>query len=727
MFGAPTNPKTESAPSDHELAERNLKNQPPDVLHWSLILPIPLMKILPNLLGVLCTLCPASMLLLASAGFPDIPSNHENFDAISYVQKENIVSGYPDGTYRPDKEINRAEFTKILVGSRFSQEQIIRCMLDHQQEDVFFPDVLRTTWYGPYVCIAKAENIVQGYPDGTFKPEGNINFAEAAKIVTKTFFETQQDPGAGVWFASYVQELSNRKSIPLSIRKFDSLVRRGEMAEIIYRLKTSAEKPSQTYEQLAENSSPKGNTQPTDETQERCSAGWACKDSAHRAFRKLDCSWKLEETCGAGCEAGQCRGSSCTPTNCPDSCSGNTRHYNGQCINGTCQYTSVECAHGCENGLCLSETTQDPCSGVTCPDHCSGNTRYHSGHCTNGECQYSAQQCSNACVDGQCVTVDPCARVTCADSCENGTRRFDGSCTNGQCQYSTQQCTYGCSGDECKKPPASFSCQWVWPQKVINGTTNEMLFTCNGQRPYCKLGYPYCCRYNDAVKQHVDCVNCENGDCNPGATCEATKCPGVSCEGEKRHYGVCHNGACSDVAEACAYGCVDGYCVINPIKIFVTSQRYFPNMGGINGADAHCQTAASTAGLSGTWKALISTSGVNAVDRIPNGVYVRMDGKVIASSKADLFDGSIDVPIDKTEYGADAAAYTYPWTASDQVGKYTGPVNEYFPYSSCVDWTQTNGCHGYVGLATATDKEWINHTLISCVNDSELYCVQVMP
>ncbi len=54
---------------------------------------------------------------LVKADFPDVSSSHSNFNAINYVQEQEIVKGYDDGTYQPNKRINRAEFTKIIVNA----------------------------------------------------------------------------------------------------------------------------------------------------------------------------------------------------------------------------------------------------------------------------------------------------------------------------------------------------------------------------------------------------------------------------------------------------------------------------------------------------------------------------------------------------------------------------------------------------------------------------------
>jgi len=188
----------------------------------------------------------------ALASFPDVPSNHPNATAIGYVQVQDIVSGYPDGTFRPNNTINRAEFTKIVTLYKFGQEMIDKCGSRMQFSDLFFD-----AWYVKYVCRAKDGHLIDGYSDGTFRPEQFINFAEAAKIIALTDTYNADDPrlptdDGGAWYNRYVRYLSNARAIPLSITSLDQQITRSEMAEMIWRLKAEiTDKPSRTYEEIA--------------------------------------------------------------------------------------------------------------------------------------------------------------------------------------------------------------------------------------------------------------------------------------------------------------------------------------------------------------------------------------------------------------------------------------------------------------------------------------------
>ena len=213
-------------------------------------------------IGLLCTAGSAA------ARFWDVPDDHVYGDAIDYIMNEGIVRGYPDRSFRADLPISRAEFTKIVVGVLFSPFVVDSCVgnLPESKEalDIIrFEDVSYQDWYGPYLCVAILSEIIQGYPDGTFRPEDGINFAEAAKILANSYgilSPERHDIRAkhDVWYKPYVEDLAELNAIPPTIRGFEYPITRGEMAEMIYRLTnahladTVTSKRTLNYADLAE-------------------------------------------------------------------------------------------------------------------------------------------------------------------------------------------------------------------------------------------------------------------------------------------------------------------------------------------------------------------------------------------------------------------------------------------------------------------------------------------
>ncbi len=175
----------------------------------------------------------------AAKSFSDIDQSSPYFVAISYLSQNEIINGYPDGSFGPFKDINRAELLKILMSGQEEQLSIPKTNC--------FPDVPYTEWYAKYVCSAKELGYVQGYPDGTFKPEQSVNKVEALKMLgeihqwdlseaeNQTIFT---DTPKYEWYAPYLQYAKMRNLLPDSGGKYypSSNITRGSIAETLYRL-----------------------------------------------------------------------------------------------------------------------------------------------------------------------------------------------------------------------------------------------------------------------------------------------------------------------------------------------------------------------------------------------------------------------------------------------------------------------------------------------------------
>lgn len=114
-----------------------------------------------------------------------------------------------------------------------------------------FPDVTNQ-WFAPYVCKAKDLGLVEGYPDSTFKPERPINFVESGKVVSEGLDIYADDSYSDAWYHKYVEGLETEEAIPPTVDTFDQYINRGEMAEMIWRLETDQSGDSREYEDLKE-------------------------------------------------------------------------------------------------------------------------------------------------------------------------------------------------------------------------------------------------------------------------------------------------------------------------------------------------------------------------------------------------------------------------------------------------------------------------------------------
>ena len=171
------------------------------------------------------------------SAFSDVTGNTPYTKAINALEESGVVEGYDDGTFKATARINRAEFLKIVLESRGEiDEKAASC----------FPDV-REEWFAKYVCTGKNEEIVGGYPDGYFRPEQEISFVEAAKILSLAYGQSidQYSPD---WYEPFARALESSAAIPPSVSTLDQKISRGEMAEMMWRLsEDETDEPTKSY------------------------------------------------------------------------------------------------------------------------------------------------------------------------------------------------------------------------------------------------------------------------------------------------------------------------------------------------------------------------------------------------------------------------------------------------------------------------------------------------
>ena len=124
--------------------------------------------------------------------FSDVPKGYWAANYIGYMQQFGIITGYSDGSFRPDAPVTRAEFAAIA--SRFEKLT---------EGSKSFADVPDTYWAARYINFAATRGWVTGYSDGTFKPENPITRAEVA-AVTCRLLERSADQS---YIRSHLKEL----------------------------------------------------------------------------------------------------------------------------------------------------------------------------------------------------------------------------------------------------------------------------------------------------------------------------------------------------------------------------------------------------------------------------------------------------------------------------------------------------------------------------------------
>lgn len=176
--------------------------------------------------------------------FTDLSSDNKYYTAVQYLAEKKIINGYPDGSFKPNGYVNRAEALKIIL------EGIDASL---SKGKLPFKDMKTEEWYSKYVYTAYKKGVVEGNPDGTFKPNKTVNKAEFFKILLNGMdvsvdSSVSENPFSDVnkneWYAPYFAKAKELKIIDAVTTKVNpsANMTRGEVAVAIYRLLTISDK-----------------------------------------------------------------------------------------------------------------------------------------------------------------------------------------------------------------------------------------------------------------------------------------------------------------------------------------------------------------------------------------------------------------------------------------------------------------------------------------------------
>jgi hypothetical protein len=173
--------------------------------------------------------------------YPDVAADYWASQQVSYIGTLGIIQGYPDGSFKPEGNITRAELSTLLIRTAASGDANVPSATGQ-----VFPDVKLAHWAVKYINLASDKGIVKGYPNGTFRPAANITRAEGLSMIAR-FGGVREMPYNGSEFAdvsashwaaktiagAYLEGmLVNFKGLPFAANK---KLNRAEAVELLYR------------------------------------------------------------------------------------------------------------------------------------------------------------------------------------------------------------------------------------------------------------------------------------------------------------------------------------------------------------------------------------------------------------------------------------------------------------------------------------------------------------
>ena len=149
-----------------------------------------------------------------SGAFPDTQANTLEDTAAAFLKDKGIIGGYPDGEFKGIIPVNRAEVAKFLL---LANEIAVAPTTNFQPN---FSDVPASAWFTPFIVEAETRGILEGYPDGTFRPAQTVNTVEFLKLITNVFSLEENLPHqftdieANAWYAPFVGVASQYNLFP---------------------------------------------------------------------------------------------------------------------------------------------------------------------------------------------------------------------------------------------------------------------------------------------------------------------------------------------------------------------------------------------------------------------------------------------------------------------------------------------------------------------------------
>jgi hypothetical protein len=155
-----------------------------------------------------------------------------------------------------------------------------------------------------------------------------------------------------------------------------------------------------------------------------------------------------------------------------------------------------------------------------------------------------------------------------------------------------------------------------------------------------------------------------------------------------------------------------------PKRLFVTHGTFAGNLGGLAGADSLCGAAAARAGQFGTWKAWLSDSATNAIDRIAGvGPWALVNGVVVFANRTAL-QGTPAAAPDLDENGTQLGSTEFAWTATS-----TGGLRQ--SAQTCGDWASAASSQQGGFGEPAIVNLWTDYmSTFTCSHSGHLYCLE---
>ena len=154
--------------------------------------------------------------------------------AVEALIELGVVSGYPDGTYLPNNVVTRAELAKLLVVA-YGLEPAAEA----SKGVTPFADVnaVANHWASGYINVSADYKFVNGYPDGSFKGDATVTYAEAITMCLRVLGYANEIDAKGTWPTNYIAKAQDLKLMKdIEFKSYNDGAKRGDIALLIWNM-----------------------------------------------------------------------------------------------------------------------------------------------------------------------------------------------------------------------------------------------------------------------------------------------------------------------------------------------------------------------------------------------------------------------------------------------------------------------------------------------------------
>ena len=156
-------------------------------------------------------------------------------EAVMELVSKKIISGFEDGTYRPNEYVTRGQLAKMLIIA-------LNIDMDYSAYEKGMKYLLtdiENHWAYPYIKVGVENGIINGYDDNTFRPDNNVTYAEALTMMIRAL-KLENKMNEKIWPDSYIKEAYNLGlliNVDVIGDDYNRPINRGETAISIYNMR----------------------------------------------------------------------------------------------------------------------------------------------------------------------------------------------------------------------------------------------------------------------------------------------------------------------------------------------------------------------------------------------------------------------------------------------------------------------------------------------------------